>query len=123
MKNKFRYQAVGDNVLLEPIPKEDEYGSVGGILVPKSVENTANKTVFVELKILSAGPDCKVAKPGMFALVNRVFIENSGAEVNCQGVKFLAIHEPALKAIVNPDAAEAVDFILLEMDALPSQKS
>lgn len=65
------YKAVGAKVLLKALPPVQET-VIGNIIIPEKAAKAAAATVtpIVELEILAVGPDCKVAKPGDFAVVN-----------------------------------------------------
>lgn len=98
----FKYQAVLDKVLLSPLPQVEQFGKVGELYVGKETALKLASTEYVELEILSAGPDCKSAKPGMKALITRALLASQFPEpIIAGGERFMFINEGALIAVCN----------------------
>lgn len=75
-----KYIAVANMLLMEPviqiqldIDETSGLGMQGGILIPEGAKvdgQGVGKNPMTEFRVLSAGPDCRVAKDGDIVLVN-----------------------------------------------------
>jgi hypothetical protein len=74
-----KYKAVGNQLLMRPliqvkldVDQSSGLGVIGGILIPDGAKVGAapDANPMVEFRVVSAGPECRVAKDGDIVLVN-----------------------------------------------------
>lgn len=92
--------ATCDRILAKLPLSETESDVVGGIIVPKRTLDQMKAKTYAELEIVSAGPDCKVARPGDRVVVNT----NVCSPIEWEGTKYMVFSEVTAMAVIKADA-------------------
>ena len=66
-----------------------EENVIGGIVIPEASLKTMQRHAIVELEIVAAGPDCKVARSGDRVVVNK----NVCSPIEWEGVEYMIFSE------------------------------
>lgn len=93
--------ATCDRILAKLPFSDTESDVVGGIIVPKSTLNQMKAKTYVELEIVSAGPDCKVARTGDRVIVNN----NVCSPIEWDGTQYMVFSEVTAFAVIRTPAS------------------
>lgn len=77
-----------------------EESIVGGIIIPPEALEAMKRHAIVELEIVAAGPDCKVARTGDHVVVNK----NVCSPLEWEGAEYMVFSEVTAFAIIKEQA-------------------
>lgn len=107
--NTKKLHATCDRILARLAPSLKGEQIIGGIVVPEAVRRLNEQKAIVELLIVSAGPDCKIAKPGRYALVAKAVCQ----PIEYDGAEYMVFSEVTAIAIIEEmDGEKTKDVIM-----------
>lgn len=77
-----------------------EESVIGGIIIPPETLEAMKRHAIVELEIVAAGPDCKVARAGDRVVVNK----NVCSPIEWEGTEYMVFSEVTAFAIIKEQA-------------------
>lgn len=97
-----KLKATCDRILAKLPPSIKGEQVLGGIVIPQNIKLSDHKGL-AELLIVSAGPDCKVAKAGLYVLVAKAVCQ----PLEYDGEEYMVFSEVTAIAIIEktPEAA------------------
>jgi co-chaperonin GroES (HSP10) len=90
-----KLKATCDRILAQLPPALKGEKIIGGIVIPEAAKLNEHRGL-TELLIVSAGPDCKVAKPGLYVLVAKAVCQ----PLDYEGVEYMVFSEVTAVAII-----------------------